>query len=184
MGNAITITWIFIFMSERLVGVIPHVVMATGRLGSRQYTLVVTSVRLIFARLGAPQIQEALAQSKARAKSILEKLAAGRVLTPRDIVEYCRRYFTMPPDSILGESQDNFAIPVEGITRIYIDHKIQPKDEDSSIQMDHYVMTIVSSVGENEYVIDADPQDLGILRNVLGDKVHGDGRVKPIRPSF
>jgi hypothetical protein len=99
-------------MSEQLVGVIPHVVMATGRIESRQYTLVVTNFRLIFARLGAPQMQEAMAQSKLRAKSFLEKLTAGRVLTPKDIIEYCRRYFSMAPDSILWESPDNFAVPV------------------------------------------------------------------------
>jgi hypothetical protein len=50
--------------------------------------------------------------------------------------------------------------------------------------MDRYIMTIVSSLGENEYVIDADPQDMGILRHVLGERVHGEGRVKPIRPPF
>ena len=171
-------------MSEQLVGVIPHVVMATGRIESRQYTLVVTSTRLIFARLGAPQMQEAMAQSKVRAKSFVEKLTAGRVLTPKDIVEYCRRYFGMAPDSILGESPENFAVPVEGINRIYIDHEVEAKDKDSHIQMDRYKMTVVSSVVENEYVFDADPQDIGILKHVLGDRVHGEGRAKPIRPSF
>jgi hypothetical protein len=50
--------------------------------------------------------------------------------------------------------------------------------------MDRYKMTVVSSVGENEYVFDADPQDIGILRHVLGDRLHGEGRAKPIRPSF
>ena len=171
-------------MSEMLVGVIPHVLMATGRIQSRGYTLIVTNIRLIFARLGAPQMQEAMAQSKARAKSFLEKMAAGRVLTSKDIVEYCRRYFSMTPDSILGESPDNFVIQLEGITRIYVDHQVEPKDDDSSIQMDRYVMTIVSPLGENEYVFDADPQDMGVLRHVLGERVHGDGRAKPIRPSF
>jgi hypothetical protein len=167
-----------------LVGVIPHVVMATGRVESKQYTLVVTNTRLIFARLGALQMQEAMAQSKARAKGFMEKLTAGRVLTPKDIVEYCRRYFSMAPDRVLEESPDNFAIPIEGISRIYVEQQIQPKDEDSHIRMDRFIMTIVSSVGENTYVIDADPQDLGILKHVLGDKVHGEGRSKPIRPSF
>ncbi len=171
-------------MSERLIGVIPHVLVATGRIQSMQYTLVVTSARLIFARLGATQMQEAMAQSKARAKGFIEKLAAGRVLTPKDIVEYCRRYFSMPPDSILVESPDNYAIPVEEVSKIYIDRIVEPKDKDSHIRMDKYTMTILYPAGKNEYVIDADPQDLGILRHVLGEKVQGNGRVKPIRPSF
>ena len=171
-------------MSERLVGVIPHVLMATGRIQSMQYTLVVTSSRLIFARLGAAQMQEAMAQSKARAKGFIEKLAAGRVLTPKDIVEYCRRYFAMTPDSILTESPENYAIPVEGISKIYIDRIVEPKDEDSHIRMDKYTMTLLHTAGKNDYVIDADPQDLGILRHVLGEKVQGSGRSKPIRPPF
>jgi hypothetical protein len=172
------------FMPEALIGVIPHVVMATGRIQSRQYTLIVTDTRLIFARLGAQQMQEAMAQSKVRAKGFLEKLAAGRVLTAKDIVEYCRHYFSTPPDTILAESPENFAIQLEGITRIYVDHQVDPEDEDSHIQTDRYLVTIVSSVGENTYVFDADPQDMGILRHALGERVHGDGRVKPIRPSF
>ena len=45
-------------------------------------------------------------------------------------------------------------------------------------------MTVVSSVGENEYVFDADPQDIGILKHVLGDRLNGEGRAKPIRPSL
>jgi hypothetical protein len=149
-----------------------------------QYTLVVTSARLIFARLGAVQMQEVMAQSKARATGFMGKMLAGKVLTPKDIVEYCRRYFAMAPDSIVTESTENYAIPVEGISKIYIDRIVEPKDEDSHIRMDKYTMTILHSAGKNEYVIDADPQDLGILRHVLGEKVQGNGRVKPIRPSF
>lgn len=184
MGTAIILSVSLHTMAEEIVGVIPHVLLATGRIQSRGYTLVVTSIRLIFARLGAVQMQEAMAQSKARAKSFIEKLAAGRVLTPKDIVEYCRKYFAMNPETILRESPDNFAIQLEGITRLYIEHQIDPKDEDSSIQTDRYIMTIVSPLGDKEYVFDADPQDIGILRHVLGDRVHGEGRGKAIRPSF
>ena len=171
-------------MAEQLVGVIPHVLMATGRIQSKQFTLVVTNQRLIIAQFAAQQMQEAMAQSKARAKGFIEKLAAGRVLTAKDIVEYCRKYFSMAPDSILAESPGNFTIDLTAITRVYIDHQVDAKDEDSSIQMDRYIMTIVSSVGENDYVIDADPQDIGILKHVLGERVHGEGRAKPIRPPF
>ena len=171
-------------MSEQLVGVIPHVVMATGRIQSKHFTLVATNQRLIITQFGAQQMQEAMAQSKARAKGLLERLAAGRVLTTKDVVEYCRKYFSMAPDSILAESPGNFAIDLVGITRVYIDHQVDEKDEDSSIQTDRYIMTIVSSNGENEYVIDADPQDIGILKHVLGERLHGEGRSKPIRPPF
>jgi len=179
-----TLRDIFLLMAEKLVGVIPHVLLATGHVQSKQFTIIVTSQRLIIAQFAAKQMQEAMVQSKARAKSFFEKLAAGRVLTAKDVVEYCRKYFSMSPELVLAESQGNFAIDLAGITSVAIDHQVDPEDEDSKIQMDRYIMTIISSMSENVYVVDADPQDMELLRSVLGERAQGEGRVKPIRPQF
>ena len=171
-------------MVEELVGVIPHVLKATGRIESKHNTVVVTSQRLIIAQFTGIQMQEALAQSKARAKGFIEKLTAGRVLTPKDVVEYSRKYFEMDPDHIAAETPGNISVPVEAIRRIYIDHQVDPEDGDSRIQTDRYILTILADTGESEYVFDADPQDIDVLRKAMGEKVHGDGRAKPIRPPF
>ena len=129
-------------------------------------------------------MQEALAQSKARAKGFLSKLLAGKVLLPADVVEYCRKYFTMSPEQILVETPGNISLNLSEIRRAYIDYEQDEKDPDSSIRTDRYWLTILSNVGEYKYVFDADPQDMKVLRDALGERVHGVSRAKAMKPTF
>lgn len=168
---------------EAVVGVIPHLVQSAGGLKSKEHTLVSTNKRIFVAQLTAPMLQEALAQSKAKAKGF-GKLLAGRVLLSGDIVEYCRKYFKMPPDQILAETPGNLSLNLSEIRRAYIDYEQEEKDEDSSIRMDRYWLTILSDKGEYKYIFDADPQDMKVLRDALGDRVHGEGRAKAMKPTF
>ena len=169
--------------AEAVVGVIPHLVQSTGGLKSRGWMLISTNQRILLAQFSGPMMQEALAQSKAKAKGF-GKLLAGKVLMPADVVEYCRRYFKMPPEQILAETPGNLSLNLSEIRRAYIDYEQEEKDEDSSIRMDRYWLTILSEKGEYKYVFDADPQDMKVLRDVLGDRVHGEGRAKAMKPTF
>jgi hypothetical protein len=50
--------------------------------------------------------------------------------------------------------------------------------------VDRYLLTLVSNQGEYRYVFDADPQDMRVLKTALGERVHGDGRNKAIKPEL
>jgi hypothetical protein len=128
-------------------------------------------------------MQEALAISKAKAKGF-SKLLAGKVLLAGDVVEYCRKYFKMAPDQIIAETPGNIALDLPEVRRAYIEYEKDQKDEDSHIQMDRYWLNILSNQGEYKYVFDADPQDMKVLRDALGDRVHGEGRAKALKPTF
>jgi hypothetical protein len=168
---------------EAVAGVIPHVVQPLVYPKSKTWTLITTNQRILLAQFTGAVMQDALAFSKARAKG-LGKLLAGKVLLAPDVVEYCRKYFKMPTEQILAETQGNISLNLSGVRRAYIDYEQEEKDEDSSIQMDRYWLTILSDQGEYKYVFDADPQDMKVLRDALGDRVHGEGRAKAMKPTF
>ena len=161
-----------------------HLVQATGKIKTRPFTLIATNQRIILAQFSAPLMQEALVQSKSRAKGFMGKLLAGRVLLAPDVIEFCRRYFSMSPDIIVMETPGNIALNSEGINRIYVDYELDEKDEDSSIRTDRYWLKIESNQGDHKFVFDADPQDIEVLKKAIGDKVHGEGRKKPLKPNF
>jgi len=175
-------------MSEQVVGVIPHLVESTGQLKVKEWNLVSTNQRILLVQFSGPQMQEALALSKAQAKGFMAKLLAGKVLTSKDLVEYCRKYFKMAPEQIIAETPGNIALDLPGITRAYIDHEKESRreaqDEGSHIQSDRYLLTLVSNKGEYKYVFDADPQDMKVMSAALGDRVHGEGRAKALKSEF
>jgi hypothetical protein len=171
-------------MAEEVVGIIPHIVEPTGRIQTQQNTIVVTNQRLVVAQFTAQMMQEALAQSKARGgKGLLGSLLAGRVLDPSDVVNYTDKYWSTEPDSIVSESPGNFSLELGGITTVRVDHEVRgPSDEDSHIGFDRYLLVIDSIQGQYSYVFDADPQDIAALRSVLGDRLIGSARPRPVKP--
>lgn len=171
-------------MTEEVVGIIPHVIEPTGRAQTKQNTIVATNQRLIIAQFTAQMMQDALAQSKARGgKGLFGSLLAGRVLNPSDIVNYTDKYWSMKPDSIVSESPGNFSLETEGITAVKVDHEVRkPRDEDSHIGFDRYLLTIDSIQGQYSYVFDADPQDIAVLRSILGNRLVGSARTRPVKP--
>jgi hypothetical protein len=170
--------------AEVVVGVIPHLIQATGGLKSKGWILISTNRRILLAQFSGPMMQEALAQSKAGAKGVMGKLLAGRVLLPADVVEYCRKYFQMSPEQVLVETPGNISLDLSEIRRAYIEYQLDAKDPDSHIRTDRYWLTILSNLGEYKYVFDADPQDMKVLRDALGERVHGEGRAKALKPTF
>jgi hypothetical protein len=172
-------------MTEEVVGVVPHVLQSTGGIRSKQHTLIVTDQRLIVAQFTAQMMTEALAQSKAKGgKGLMRGLLAGRVLTPSDIVDYTEKYWSMTPESIVSESPGNFTLEIPGISAANVEHQVQgPRDEDSSIGFDRYVLTIHSIQGQHSFIFDADPQDMDALRHGLGERVTGQGRLRPLKPA-
>jgi hypothetical protein len=105
------------------------------------------------------------------------------VLVPSDVVNYAEKYWSMKADSVVSESPGNFSLELGGITSVRADHEVRgPSDEDSHIGFDRYLLVIDSLQGQYTYVFDADPQDLAILRSVLGDRLIGSARSRPVKP--
>jgi len=132
-------------------------------------------------------MQEIMTQSKIRAqqgrRGMFGGLLAGKVLSIGDIVEYSNRYWAMAPDQIAMETPGNLALEIAGISVAAVQHEYAQPDEDSSIRADWYVLDLVSTQGSYSFNFDADPQDMNVLRTVLGAKLVGDGRPTPIRPA-
>ena len=169
---------------EAVIAIIPHLVQPLVYPKSRGWILVSTNQRILLAQFSGPMMQEALVLSKARAKGLLGKLLAGKVLLAPDVVEYCRKFFKMSPEQILAETPGNISLNLSGIRRAYIEYEQEEKDEDSSIRMDRYWLNLLSDQGEYRYCFDGDPQDMKVLRDALGDRVHGEGRAKAMKPIF
>jgi len=172
-------------MAEEVVGIVPHVIEPTGRIQTKQNTIIVTNQRLIVAQFTAQMMQEALAQSKAKGgKGLFGSLLAGRVLNPGDIVNYTEKYWSMKPDSIVSECPGNVSLEIEGITKVRVNHEVgKPRDDDSHIGFDRYLLAIDSIQGQYSYVFDADPQDVAVLRSVLGNRLAGSARARPVKPA-
>jgi len=103
-------------------------------------------------------------------------------LTPGDVIDYTDKYWRMAPDHIIAETQGNVAIDVPSISFAYVEHQVDEPDEDSHIRADRYILTIESTQGVQSFIFDADPQDMDVLRIVLGNRLQGSGRSHPIKP--
>ncbi len=173
-------------MEERIAGIVPHLSKSASYARSHQYTLIATDRRLIVAQLTAQMMEEIKVQSKIRAqqgkKGLFGGLLAGKVLTAGDIIEYTNKYWGMIPDQIIVETPGNLAVEISSISVAAVEHKQEEPDEDSSIGVDYYVLDLVTPQGDYSFNFDADPQDMNVLRSVLGEKLVGFGRSRPIRP--
>jgi hypothetical protein len=105
--------------SEPVVGIIHGLAQVKG-LSARQYNLVVTPNRLVFARLTNQMLKDAMAQSKQQAKAEGRGLLGqwGSMFSAN--AKLCERYYSMPIDMILRETPDNFVIYPQQVKRVRI----------------------------------------------------------------
>lgn len=169
-------------MGEEIVGIVSHVLQSTGGIGSKHYTMITTNQRLIIAQFTGQIMKEAMVQSKNKGgKGLLGGLLAGRVLTPENIVNYTDRYWSMAPEQIISENPGNFSLEISSISMVKVEYqRTKSMSDDSSIGF--YVLIIDSIYGQYSFIFDADPQDMEVLRSVLGNKLIGSGRPHPVKP--
>jgi hypothetical protein len=169
-------------MEEEIVGIVPHLLQSTGGIGSKHFTMIITNQRLIIAQFTIQMMNEAMVQSKNKGgKGFLGGLLAGKVLTPGDIVDYTDKYWSIAPEQIIAEDPSNFSLDIPSISVVKVEYqRKESKGDDSSIGL--YVLTIDSIYGQYSFIFDADPQDIDVLRKVLGDKLIGSGRSHPVKP--
>lgn len=105
---------------ERVIDIVSKVSLKTGVFSSDLYHLVITEKRLIFARqtkeMQAEDIQNAREKAKQQGKNLLGQIGA-QISTGSG-----EKYLKMAPESIISEHPQNFAIPMEEITRINTYH--------------------------------------------------------------
>jgi len=105
--------------SERVISIIPNVTLHAGFMGfaSKQFTLVLTDQRVIFARVTTAMMQEAVADAsdgaKAQGKGLLGQLGAR--MSAHSV--FAKRYLEMPTSQILAETDGNFAVDRSTITK-------------------------------------------------------------------
>jgi hypothetical protein len=181
-------------VGEVVLGVVPHLakVVEEGVVGflrerryleNLRYNLVATNQRIILAQISVKMMQEIRAQKKAQAKGIMGKLLAGRVVLGNEIDEYSQKYLSMPPEQIISETPGNVALYPAEISRVNVELKVDDSEDDFR-DPDRWVLTIESKQNDYKFYFLANPQDLEVLRRVLGDKVHGSGQDKPYKPLF
>ena len=155
---------------ERAVGVIDSVKQykSFGRLDA--FTLVLTTHRMIVARLTGDVMKSATAmateQAKAQGKGFFGQWAAG---LGQSFGGYARRYLQMEPGSILAETPGNFAIDNNSISEIKL--KIKEERRGQGVVHSEFEIEIESGYGKQEFRMDMDDNSVNMLKQVYGDRV-------------
>jgi len=142
---------------ELVLGVVPSV--ERIKAGRRQmFNLVLTSHRLLLARITAPMLRAAAAQAR---ESGIDLTGISGMSSLGNAV-LCSRYASQAPDQILSTHDDNFGMSLASVRQIQI---IEATDDDDSDVM------IIHALREVAYTLPlgASEQARRTLRSVLGD---------------
>ena len=105
--------------SESIVSMIPNAMLRAGFMGvkTKPYILVLTGQRIIFARVTNEMLKQAVAQARDGAESEGKGFFAqwGAQLTAYS--DLASRYLVTPPEQILHENPDNFAVDRSAIVK-------------------------------------------------------------------
>lgn len=122
--------------NETAIAVIPNVAIKSGflGLGARQYTVLVTSHRVVFARITMQKMKQLVADARDDAKAAGKGFMGqwGAQLTA--YTAFAQGYLQIPPDQVLAENEDNFAIDRADIRsiRLKAGHEIGDSGTDSA----------------------------------------------------
>jgi hypothetical protein len=152
-------------VAEPVVGVLPVLERRKGVLSTEAFTLVLTSQRLVFARLTTEMqravVEQAKQAAKAEGKGFLGQW--GAVLGVTSALR--ERYSRLPVEAILGEHPDNFSIPIQEVRQV----KIKSGDVEE-LQPDQIVIQAAEKMKfdlKGPSTRDAKQ----VLRQALGDRV-------------
>ncbi|PKQ16489.1 MAG: hypothetical protein CVT67_04990 [Actinobacteria bacterium HGW-Actinobacteria-7] len=126
--------------SEQVRAVIPNVTLKAGFMGvkTRQYTLVLTDNRILFAQITMAMMKQLVADARDGAKSEGKGFFGqwGAQLTAYS--DFAGRYLEMSPEQVLSEAADNFAIERSTITKTST--KTRAASDDSGMSTEHLVI--------------------------------------------
>jgi hypothetical protein len=148
---------------DKVAGVIPLAVARDGVGKGQMYTLVLTTSRLIMAR-----ITEADANKVRKASGSM--LLGGAVLEPerqrKSLGAYSRRYLTSEPKEIVAESEGNESIKLSNVNGVRIAAEEDPEGNQ------FYLLTIDTASGRKMFQIPNDKDSRDLLIATFGEKVH------------
>jgi hypothetical protein len=131
------------------------------------YAGVVTTERLIFAQLTSEILNQAAQQARDQAKTQGKGFFGAWGDQIKATMGYINRYMSMPPQTILTETPDNFAIFNSTINEI----KIHLKGDGENDGPRELEAEIKSSSGTFKYRMNEDSQLTDLLKRVYGERV-------------
>jgi hypothetical protein len=148
---------------ERVEGVIPSAVGREGQDEGRLFSLVVTTTRVIVAKVTEED-------SKRIARSSGSLFMGGAILDPgrhrKTLGAYSIRYLTMDSGKILAESEGNESLKKTDIGAIRI------SSEEDTEGNKFYLVALETKVGIRKYQIPNDKDSRDLLISSFGPKVH------------
>ena len=153
--------------AEPVIGIIAGLAQQKG-LSARQYNLIVTQQRLIFARLTDQMLKGAMDQAKQEAKAEGRGFFGQWGSLFKANAKLCERYYQMPIDLIVRENPENFVLYPQQIRKVRI--QIANAFDETNNNIDRLVIQAGSRMtfllkGTNAR------ETKQILRNVLGNIV-------------
>lgn len=126
--------------SEAIISIIPNTMLRAGFMGikTKPYILVLTAQRIIFARVTNDMLKQAVAQARDDAKPEGKGFFAQWGAQLAAYSDLANRYMVTPPEQILHESPDNFAVDRAAIVKAKF--KIGSADEDGGDTSDRLII--------------------------------------------
>ncbi len=154
-------------MIEKMRGVIPLVRKPKSFGRSDTYTLILTDSRMVFAQLTGDMIKEAALEAQRKGK----EEGKGFLARWGDQLKACstvaERYLQMAPDTALGETRGNFALPNSSVRKI----RVSAKDDDDAGRS-YTELKIEAATGKYEFRVDGDARSVkDALKGAFGDLV-------------
>lgn len=126
--------------SEAMISMIPNAMLRAGFMGvkTKPYILVLTARRIIFARVTNEMLKQAVAQARDGAKSEGKGFFAQWGAQLSAYSDLASRYLVTPPEQILHENPDNFA--VDRSTILKAKFRIGSTDENGADTSDRLIL--------------------------------------------
>jgi hypothetical protein len=131
------------------------------------YAGVVTTERLLFAQLTSEMLNQAAQQARGQAKAQGKGFFGAWGDQIKATMGYINRYMSIPPQTILAETQGNFEIYHSTISEVKIHLKGQGENDGPR----EFEAEIKSSSGTYKYRLNEDSQYTDLLKRVYGDRV-------------
>lgn len=152
---------------ERVLGAIP-VQWKKGFLNLQPWTIVVTNMRLVFARF-TQEMQRDVARDQAQQAggNWLKQMAAAATSG----FTYHQRYFQMDPEAILQEWQENWWVDARGVSRAVLTEGRWIRGNNGMRTQNEHELIIVTTQGKFVYSIShtlAAGEQSNLLGQVLG----------------
>lgn len=126
--------------SESIISMIPNTMLRAGFMGikTKPYILVLTAQRIIFARVTNEMLKQAVADARDGAKSEGKGFFGQWGAQLSTYSDLAGRYLGTPPELILRDNPDNFAVDRSAIVKVKF--SIGSADESSADTSDRLIL--------------------------------------------